>query len=62
MNPYSLIQCLGQWMHSIWECQLLVDKMLKIKKKTMINLYKRKEDSFELQMDIKIVTPMIFSD
>ena len=34
--------------------------MLKINKRTMINLYKKKEDSFELQMAIKIVTPMKF--
>ena len=50
MSPYLSIQCQEQWMHLILECQLLEDKMPKIKIKTLISLFRRKEDSFELQM------------
>jgi hypothetical protein len=58
MSPYSLIRCRELWMHSILECQLLVDKMLKIKIRTMINLYRKKGDSLELQTDTKIMIQM----
>jgi hypothetical protein len=58
MSQYSLIRFREQWMHLILECQLLVDKMLKIKIRTMINLYRKKGDSLELQTDTKIMIQM----